>query len=229
VFETWGIGASTKRGRGISALFHGDSGTGKTMAAEVVANELGRPLLRCDASSVLSKYVGESEQNLAETFTEAKAAGAVLLFDEADALLRARGSSGGNDVHGDKLVATFLQLIERHDGVVILTTNLGSLLDSALERRFMYCLRFPLPDAQAREKIWSTLLPPTVPRDGELDLAALARRYEAAGGFIRNAVIKAAQRAALAGTGVSQQLLDAAAAEVMPQLTKVARVVGFER
>lgn len=230
VFERWGIGASTRRGRGISALFHGDSGTGKTLAAEVVAHELGRPLQRCDTSTLLSKYVGESEQNLASTFASAKAAGAVLLFDEADGLLRARGEAGAqSDVHGDKLVALFLQLVERHDGVVLLTTNLGSALDPALERRFSYVMRFPIPDVTAREQIWRTLLPESAPRDGELDFAALARRFPAAGGFLRNAVIKAAQRAALAGTGISQAMLEQAAHEVLPQLGKVARVVGFER
>lgn len=227
VLERWGIGSHLSYGKGVSALFYGPPGTGKTLCAEAVAGELNRPLLTATIPSLVSKWVGETEQKIDRLFRLARAQGAVLFLDEADALLAQRGS-GNASRHDDSIVDTLLVSIERNDGVVLLATNLADRLDLALGRRLGWQLEFPLPEAPARAAIWRRLLPDTVPLDGPVDAERLARHYALSGGQIKNAVLRAAYRAAHARRSLAQADLEGAAAEeagagVQP------RVVGFAR
>ena len=211
VLERWGIGAHLSYGKGVSALLHGEPGTGKTLCAEAVASELNRPLLTATIPGLVSKWVGETEMNLETLFREARTQGAVLFLDEADTLLMERGA-GSASRHDDSAVNVLLKLVERHDGVVLLATNLPGRLDRALSRRLTYRLHFPLPDAELRAEIWRRLLPDAVP-SGELDLCGLGRRYSLSGGQIKNAVFRAAYRAAAGGEELSQMILERAARE----------------
>jgi SpoVK/Ycf46/Vps4 family AAA+-type ATPase len=212
VLHRWGIGAHLTYGKGVSALFFGEPGTGKTLCAEAIACELTRPLLVAAIPTLVSKYVGETEKNLQWLFSQARAHHAVLFLDEADSLLMERGE-GRASRHDDSAVNTFLKLVERHDGVVLLATNLPDKLDPALTRRLTYRLEFPFPDPKLRAGIWRRLLPVDLPTDGPLDLEKLGRSYRLAGGHIKNAVFKAAFRAASGGGLVSQALLEGAARE----------------
>ena len=211
VLERWGIGAHLTYGKGISALLYGEPGTGKTLCAEAVASELHRPLLTAAIPALVSKWVGETEANLDALFRQARAQGAVLFLDEADTLLMERGE-GRASRHDDSAVNVLLKLIERHDSVVLLATNLPHRLDRALNRRLTYRLRFELPDAGLRAAIWRRLLPAEVPA-AALDLDRLARRHALSGGQIKNAVFRAAYRAAAAGEELSQSRLEQAAQE----------------
>ena len=224
VLERWGIGAHLGYGKGLSALLHGPPGTGKTLCAEALAGELGRPLLTASLPALLSKWIGETEKNLAGLFQNARRLDAVLFLDEADSLLRSRGQAHANP-HDDRAVNELLRLIERHDGVVLLATNLKDQLDSALIRRLTYVLSFTLPDASCRAAIWGRLLPASVPHTDPLDLEGLSKRFPLSGGHIKNAVFKAAFRAARKGTPLSQELLEVAAAEEM----EAAGENGFKR
>jgi SpoVK/Ycf46/Vps4 family AAA+-type ATPase len=220
VLDRWGIGKHLSRGKGVSALFFGEPGTGKTLTAEVVAGELGKPLRITQLPALVSKWVGETEKNLAALFAEARATDAVLFIDEADSLLTSRGE-GNASRHDDAAVNTLLQLVEEHEGVVLLASNLATRLDKALARRLTYLLQFPLPDAAARTAIWTRMLPPTVPTDGPLDLVALGRCFAVSGGQIKNAVFKAAFRAARRNEGLSMLALEQAAAEELGGTAKV--------
>lgn len=214
VLERWGIGRHLTHGRGVSALFSGPPGTGKTLCAEAVAGELSRPLTTGSASTLLSKWVGESEQNVAGLFSEARRTGAVVFLDEIDALLGERGDSpAGQPRHEISLVNTLLTEIERFEGLVLLATNRPGALDAALERRLTYRLDFPFPDATLRAGIWRRLLPDTVPVAEPIDFEALGRAHALAGGHIKNAVFKAAFRAARGARPLTGSDLDLAARE----------------
>jgi len=213
VLERWGIGAHLTYGKGVSALLHGEPGTGKTLCAEAVAGELGRPLLTASVPALLSRWVGGTEANLERMFARARAQGAVLFLDEADSLLGPR-DDGRAQRHDVSAVNVLLKLVERHQGVVLLATNLPDRLDRALTRRLTYALRFPFPDAGARSAIWRRLLPVDAPLAHDVDPDALGRRFALSGGHIKNAVFKAAFRAASADEPLGQsRLLDAAAEE----------------
>lgn len=212
VFDRWGIAARQSGGRGIIALFYGPPGTGKTLCAEAIAGELSRPLLRVTLPSVLSKWVGEAERNLAQAFANAALNEAVLLLDEIDGLLMARGE-GRASRHDDSIVNTLLDLLDRHDGVVVLCTNRPDVLDCALTRRLSWQIGFRLPDAAARTAIWQQTVPATATGDQRLDMAALGARYALSGGQIRTAAIRAASRAAAQGRTIDIAALAAAAAE----------------
>lgn len=212
VLDRWGIGSHLSFGKGVSALLCGPPGTGKTLCAEAIAGELHRPLLAASIPSVVSMWVGNTEKNIEGLFKEARALGAVLLLDEADALLAARGS-GHASRHDDSAVDVLLVEIEKHDGVVLLATNLPDRLDPALDRRIGWKLTFALPTAELRAQIWRRLLPPTVPVEGTIDFDALGQRHALSGGQVKNAVLRAAFRAARRGLSVSEALLDEAARE----------------
>lgn len=212
VFERWGVAARQSGGRGIVALFHGEPGTGKTFCAEAIAGELGRPLCRVTLPTVLSKWVGETERTLARQFAEAAKDEAVLVLDEIDSLLMERGQ-GRASRHDDSLVNTLLDLIDRHEGVVILCTNRPEVLDRALGRRIGWTIEFPGPDAVARLAIWRMMVPTTATGGVELDFRSLAQRYSLTGARIRNAVVRAASRAASSGRDVDLRGLDTAARE----------------
>ncbi len=195
VYETWGFASKGARGLGISALFAGLSGTGKTMAAEVLANELRLELYRIDLSSVVSKYIGETEKNLRRVFDAAEQGGAILLFDEADALFGKRSEvKDSHDRYANIEVSYLLQRMEAYRGLAILTTNLKNALDIAFMRRLRFIVQFPFPDPAQRAEIWRRIFPAETPTEG-LDVEKLAR-LNIAGGNIRNIALYAAFLAA---------------------------------
>ncbi|HWF06819.1 MAG TPA: ATP-binding protein [Bryobacteraceae bacterium] len=193
VFEEWGFGRRVVLGRGLTALFTGEPGTGKTMAAQVLARELGLDLFRVDLSRVMSKYIGETEKNLSLLFDEAHASGAILFFDEADALFGKRTEvKDAHDRYANLEIGYLLQRMEEHDGTTVLATNRIGDLDEAFTRRFHFILDFPMPRPPERLRIWEGMLPAEAEREPELDLDKLARHYEISGGEIRNSVLSAA-------------------------------------
>jgi len=195
VYDQWGFAAKSSRGLGISALFAGASGTGKTLAAEIMANELRLDLYRIDLSQVVSKYIGETEKNLRRVFEAAETAGAVLLFDEADALFGKRSEvKDSHDRYANIEVSYLLQRMETYRGLAILTTNMKQALDHAFMRRIRFIVQFPFPNAAERAEIWKRVFPPATPTAG-LDVARLAR-LNVAGGNIRNIALGAAFLAA---------------------------------
>jgi SpoVK/Ycf46/Vps4 family AAA+-type ATPase len=213
VYDKWGFRTKGARGLGISALFVGGSGTGKTMAAEVLANALRLDLYRIDLSSVVSKYIGETEKNLRKVFDAAEAGGTILLFDEADALFGKRSEvKDSHDRYANIEVSYLLQRMEAYRGLVILTTNLKRSLDSAFMRRIRFVVEFPFPDAELRAEIWQRIFPLETPTD-ELAIDKLAR-LNIAGGNIRNIALNAAFRAADEGQPVHMtHLLSSARSE----------------
>jgi SpoVK/Ycf46/Vps4 family AAA+-type ATPase len=213
VYESWGFARRGSRGLGISALFAGASGTGKTLAAEVLAHELHLDLYRIDLSSVVSKYIGETEKNLRRVFDAAEEGGAILLFDEADALFGKRSEvKDSHDRYANIEVSYLLQRMEAYRGLAILTTNLRSALDAAFLRRIRFVVQFPFPDAEQRLEIWRRVFPPATPTRN-LDLTLLAR-LNVAGGNIRNIALNAAFLAADSGHPVTMaHLLQASRSE----------------
>jgi hypothetical protein len=213
VYEEWGFAAGGARGLGIAALFAGPSGTGKTMAAEVLANELELDLYRIDLSSVVSKYIGETEENLRKVFDAAEEGGAILLFDEADALFGKRTDvKDSHDRYANIEVSYLLQRMEAYRGLALLTTNMKAAIDSAFLRRLRFVVTFPFPDPTQRVEIWRRVFPKSTPV-AELDLGRLAR-LNVAGGNIRNIAVGAAFLAAQSGESVHMDhLLSAARSE----------------
>ncbi|HEY4329326.1 MAG TPA: ATP-binding protein, partial [Phycisphaerae bacterium] len=210
VYETWGFAARSSRGLGIAALFAGTSGTGKTMAAEVLAADLKLDLYRIDLASMVSKYIGETEKNLRKVFDAAEESGAILLFDEADALFGKRSEvKDSHDRYANIEVSYLLQRVEAYRGLAILTSNLKSALDPAFLRRLRFVIQFPFPDAPQRAEIWRRIFPRETPTSG-LDAHVLAR-LNIAGGHIRNIALNAAFLAANSGGTVTMSHLLAAA------------------
>ena len=192
VLEHWGFGRE-RRGTGINALFVGSSGTGKTLAAEVVAADLGLNLYRIDLAAVVSKYIGETEKNLDSIFQGAEQSNAVLLFDEADALFGKRSTvRDAHDRYANVEVAYLLQRLESYPGVAILTTNLSDNLDQAFTRRLAYTVHFPFPGVKERQRIWETVWPPEAPLASDFQSKWLAERFKLTGGNIRNIALTAA-------------------------------------
>ena len=213
VYEQWGFAAKSTRGLGISALFAGASGTGKTMAAEVLANELNLDLYQIDLSALVSKYIGETEKNLRRVFDAAEEGGAILLFDEADALFGKRSEvNDSHDRYANIEVSYLLQRMESYRGLAILTTNMKESMDMAFLRRLRFVVQFPFPDAPQREEIWRRVFPAETPLDGlnHVRLSGL----DVAGGNIRNMALNAAFLAAEAREPVRMShLLQAAQSE----------------
>jgi hypothetical protein len=197
VLDDWRLGGGASRRRGLCALFAGPSGTGKTMAAEVLAGELGFDLYAIDLATVVDKYIGETEKNLDRIFAESERVNGVLLFDEADALFGKRSEvSDAHDRYANVEVAYLLQRMELFDGIAILATNLRSNLDEAFTRRLDVVVEFPEPEEEHRHALWDRSLGPHVPRAEDLDLGFLARAFRLSGGNIRNIVVAAAHAAA---------------------------------
>lgn len=213
VSEAWGWKSKSPRGLGAAALFSGPSGTGKTFAAEVIANRLALDLYRIDLSQVVSKYIGETEKNLSRIFSAAEDGGAILLFDEADALFGKRSEvKDSHDRYANVEVSYLLQRMEAYRGLAILTSNQKSALDSAFLRRLRYVVQFPFPDAAARAAIWARIFPDATPVEG-LDPARLAR-MNLSGGSIRSVALNASFLAAGSnGPVTSQHILSAARRE----------------
>jgi hypothetical protein len=204
VLGRWGMAGASSRRRGLTALFAGASGTGKTMAAEVLASEMGLDLYVVDLASVVDKYVGETEKNLDRIFAEAESVNGVLLFDEADALFGKRSDvSDAHDRYANVEVAYLLQRMELFEGIAILATNLRSNLDEAFARRLDALVDFPEPEEEDRLRLWRRCLGTAAPREDGLDLEFLARAFRLSGGNIRNIVVAAAYAAAEGGVPIS--------------------------
>ncbi|MEQ9372545.1 MAG: AAA family ATPase [Coleofasciculus chthonoplastes F3-SA18-01] len=215
VYQEWGFAGKGGRGLGVSALFSGPSGTGKTMAAEVLAKELRLDVYRIDLSAVVSKYIGETEKNLRRIFDAAETGGVILLFDEADALFGKRTQvKDSHDRHANVEVSYLLQRMEAYQGLAILTTNLLESLDQAFLRRINFSVKFPFPDAEARAEIWQHIFPEETPTK-KLDMRKLGK-VNMAGGNIRNIALNAAFLAADAGeTVMMKHILQATKSECL--------------
>jgi AAA+ superfamily predicted ATPase len=197
VLGDWGFARRLSLGKGLNVLFSGPPGTGKTMAAEVIANELELDLYKIDLSQVVSKYIGETEKNLDRVFAAAESASAILFFDEADALFGKRSEvKDSHDRYANVEISYLLQKMEEYEGVAILATNLRQNLDAAFQRRLAFTVHFPFPDEESRRRIWEGAWPPETPLAGDVDPALLARRFKLAGGNIKNIALAAAFLAA---------------------------------
>jgi SpoVK/Ycf46/Vps4 family AAA+-type ATPase len=212
VYSGWGFGSKHTLGRGINILFSGASGTGKTMAAGIMAAELGLDQYKIDLSVIVSKYIGETEKNLARLFQEAESSNAILFFDEADALFGKRSEvKDSHDRYANIEVNYLLQKMEEHEGIVILATNLSKNLDDAFLRRLQFTVLFPFPEREERLEIWRRVFPSEAPLAADVDLEFLARRLKIAGGNIKNIALGAAflARAERGAIGMRQIMLSA--------------------
>ncbi|MEV7027880.1 ATP-binding protein, partial [Kitasatospora sp. NPDC093558] len=222
VLGDWAMRPGGGRGRGVMALFAGDSGTGKTMSAEVIAGDLGLDLYTVDLATVVDKYVGETEKNLERIFTEAAGVNAVLLFDEADAIFGKRSEvKDAHDRYANVESAYLLQRMESFDGLAVLATNLRANLDDAFTRRLDLVVDFPRPEAGQRTALWERCLGPALPRADDLDLEFCGAAFELAGGDIRSAAVTAAYLAADAGRPVAMADLIAAVAREYRKLGRL--------
>jgi hypothetical protein len=208
VYEDWGFDRKLSLGKGLNVLFAGPPGTGKTMAAEILAGELGLDLYKIDLSSVVSKYIGETEKNLSRIFAEAETSNAVLFFDEADALFGKRTEvRDAHDRYANIETGYLLQRMEEYEGIAILATNLKKNLDEAFVRRMQFMLEFPLPSELDRRHIWKRIWPEGAPLAAELDLDLVAARFQITGGNIRNVALGAAFLAASDGKVIAMSHL----------------------
>ena len=224
VFKDWGFGPRMSLGKGTSALFVGASGTGKTMAAEVIAADLGLDLYKIDLATVVSKYIGETEKNLDRVFEAARYTNAVLLFDEADALFGKRSEvRDAHDRYANLEVAYLLQKMEEYEGLSVLSTNLKQNLDNAFLRRLTYTVLFPFPSMLEREAIWRKTCPADMPLAADVNFTTLAKGFKLSGGNIRNALLAAAFFAAVDGVPVGMQHLIHG---VRRELQKAGKTVG---
>lgn len=206
VYETWGFEKKLPYGRGVSMLFYGPPGTGKTMGAQVVARELHLELYKADLSSVMSKYIGETEKNLDSIFEEVKKSRSILFFDEADALFGKRSEvKDAQDKYANAETAYLLQKIEEYEGIVILASNYLQNFDEAFKRRIKFMIEFPLPDRERRLEIWKRMYPKEAPVSEELDFAYLARQFELSGSSIKNIAAASAFLAAAQGTEIGMR------------------------
>lgn len=197
VFSEWGFGKKLAHGKGLSVLFSGPPGTGKTMAADVMAGELRLDLYKIDLSGVVSKYIGETEKNLNKIFREAEMSNAVLFFDEADALFGKRTKvSDAHDRYANIETSFLLQKMEEYEGMVILATNLRENMDDAFVRRIRFIVEFPFPDETCRRDIWEAHFTSDAPVSADIDYGFLSRRFQIAGGNIKNIALNAAFLAA---------------------------------
>nr|WP_297382394.1 ATP-binding protein [uncultured Roseateles sp.] len=224
VFGDWGFDRKLSVGKGLSALFSGPPGTGKTMAVEVIANDLGLDLFKIDLSQVVSKYIGETEKSIDRLFLEARAGNAILFFDECDALFGKRTTvQDAHDRYANIEVAYLLQKLDEHEGLSILATNLRQNLDVAFTRRLGFIVDFPFPDEDSRRRLWESIWPPKVPRSQDLDLGFLAANFKVPGGAVKNIAVAAAFLAAEQGGELkTEHLLWAARREIEKSGRRVA-------
>jgi len=229
VYARWGLERRLGLSQGLMALFAGPSGTGKTMAADILARALGLDLYRIDLSGVVSKYIGETEKNLQHIFNEAESSNAILFFDEADALFGKRSEvKDAHDRYANIETAYLLQKMEEYAGVVILATNLKMNLDEAFMRRMHFVVDFPMPEEEDRRRIWASALPAELPLGADVDLDFLARKFRLAGGHIRNIVVAAAFLAAADGRVVRMPHLIAATRREFQKIGRMVTPSDFE-
>jgi hypothetical protein len=222
VFESWGMGRTMITSRGLTALFQGQPGTGKTLVAGVIARELELDLYQVDLSKVMSKWIGETERNLGAIFDAAEDGQVILLFDEADSLFAKRTEvRSSNDRYANLAVNYLLQRLDSFEGITILTTNSGGSIDPAFKRRLSFRLSFPFPDEDTRAELWRAHLPRELPRAGDLTFDVLAHKYQLSGGYIRNACLRAAFLAAQEETALHQHHLERAVALEFAELGKL--------
>jgi len=208
VYDNWGFGRKLSRGKGLNILFAGPSGTGKTMAAEIMANELGLDLYKIDLSAIVSKYIGETEKNLDRIFQEGQNSNAILFFDEADALFGKRSEvRDSHDRYANIEIAYLLQKMEVYEGMVILATNLRKNMDEAFARRMHFSLEFPIPEEADRYRIWKGIFPREAPLKNSIDLTFMAKQFKITGGNIKNIALSAAFLAAENGGNISMENL----------------------
>lgn len=230
VLDEWGFGRRSGRAQGLVAMFAGDSGTGKTLAARVLAADLGLELYRIDLATVVSKWLGETEKNLDRVFAAAQGANAVLFFDEADAVFGRRSDvQDSHDRYANLQTAYLLQRMERHDGPVLLATNMRGNVDDAFLRRMDAVVEFPFPTAEFRLRLWELLLPPEAPRSADVDLPFLAERFELSGGGIRNAAVAAAVLAASESVAIGMAQLVRGVAMEYAKHGRLTLAADFER
>jgi hypothetical protein len=228
VLAEWGLRPGGGRGRGVTALFAGDSGTGKTMSAEVIAGALGLDLYAVNLATVVDKYVGETEKNLERVFAEAEGVNGVLLFDEADAIFGKRSEvRDAHDRYANLEIAYLLQRMESFDGLAVLATNLRANLDEAFTRRLDAIVDFPLPDEAARRRLWERCLGGALPRGRDLDLDFCAGAFELSGGSIASIALAAAYLAAEADRPLAMADLVHAVHREYRKLGRLARETEF--
>ncbi|WP_302822811.1 ATP-binding protein [uncultured Anaerotruncus sp.] len=220
VWKRWGFARTIPGGQGLTALFYGASGTGKTLAASVVANELGLPLYRVDLSQLISKYIGETQKNIGRIFDAAESADCILFFDEADALFSRRTEAAdAQDRYANAEIAYLLQRTEQYDGIILLATNLLQNFDEAFRRRIGFMIRFPTPDEAMREALWRGIFPEEAPLS-DIDYPLLARELELTGAGIRACALNAARMAAAENGEINLERLCRAAREEYQKLGK---------
>jgi adenylate kinase family enzyme len=230
VLSDWGYERTVARTQGLKVLFAGESGTGKTMAAQVLAAELGLEIFRVDLATIVSKYIGETEKNLERIFGAADGSNAILFFDEADALFGKRSEvSDSHDRYANIEVAYLLQRMEAYPGAVILATNFKRNIDDAFMRRLDFVIDFPFPEPEDRLRIWGIVLPEEAPVAADVDLEFLATQFKLSGGAIRNCSLSAAFQAADEGTGIEMRHLVRAVAVEYGKLGRLTIEADFAR
>jgi SpoVK/Ycf46/Vps4 family AAA+-type ATPase len=229
VMTHWGFGKRLTTGKGLVALFGGEPGTGKTLAAEIIASELGMPLYRVSIPRVMSKWVGETEKNISNIFSKARASHSVLLFDEADALFTSRVKVESSvDRFANMETNLLLQEIERFEGLCILTTNHEKNIDEAFQRRIQFKIDFPFPDGKQRAKIWKTLIPKECPISDDIDYELLGENFELSGGYIKNAIVRAAYRAAVVSRPINMRDIEESAEQECKNAGKIFRSLATD-
>ena len=224
VLTKWGFGKKLTTGKGLVIMFSGEPGTGKTLCAEIIAHAMGLQLYQVSIPQVMSKYIGETEKNIAQIFSTAKANHAMLLFDEADSLFTSRVKVETSvDKFSNMETNLLLQEIERFEGIVILTTNLDKQIDKAFQRRIQFKVNFPFPEPDYRALIWRTLFPKECPVAPDLDWDLLGKSFEISGGHIKNSVLRAAYRAACGSGVVTMENIRSAAEQECKQAGKLFR------
>ncbi|MFT5431189.1 MAG: SpoVK/Ycf46/Vps4 family AAA+-type ATPase [Myxococcota bacterium] len=224
VMTKWGFGRKLSTGKGLVIMFSGEPGTGKTLCAEIMANQLDYELYQVSIPQVMSKYIGETEKNISQIFASAKANHAMLLFDEADSLFANRVKVESSvDKFSNMETNLLLQEIERFEGIIILTTNLDKQIDKAFERRIQFKVRFPFPEAESRAAIWRHLFPKDCPIADDMDWDLIGKSFEISGGHIKNAVLRSAYRAAVTGGVVDMETIRFAAEQECRQAGKLFR------
>ena len=226
VMTHWGFGKRLTTGKGLAILFNGEPGTGKTLCAEILASELGLQLFRVSIPRIMSKWVGETEKNISKIFQSARASHSMMLFDEADSLFTSRVKVESSiDRFANMETNLLLQEIERFEGICILTTNHEKNMDEAFRRRIQFKINFPFPDDKHRGLIWKTLIPKECPQDDDIDYDLLGKNFEISGGYIKNAIIRAAYRAASQSRPISMGHIEDSAEQECKNAQKIFRSI----